>query len=74
MPEYLVQYSDYVDWKFDYSHPPKTLPHPSCTGLQALALGLDVHDKDGLLLDRNLLIVHDAKRVTERFLKEYDTN
>jgi hypothetical protein len=39
-----------------------------------LALGLDVHDKDGLLLDRNLLIVHDAKRVTERFLKEYDTN
>ena len=74
MPEYLVQYSDYVDWKFDYSHPPKTLPHPSCTGLQALALGLDVHDKDGLLLDRNLLIVHDAKRVTERFIKDYDTN
>ena len=74
MPDFLSQYTDYVDWKFDYSDPPLSLPNPSCTGLQALALGMDVHDKDGNLLDRNLLIVHGAKYVVERFLQNYDTN
>lgn len=71
MPDFLTQYTDYVDIKFTYDDPPRTLPYPSCTGLQALALGMDVHDKDGNLLDRKLLIVHGAKYVVERFLKDW---
>jgi len=74
MPKYLLGYTDYVDWKFDYSHPPRTLPNPSCTGYQALSLGLRVHDHNGMLLDRNLLILHDAKRVAEMFVKDFDSN
>ena len=72
MPQYLLSYTDYVDWKFDYTHPPKTIHAASCTGLQALSLGLRVHDSNGYLLDRNLLIVHDAKMVAEMFLKSLD--
>jgi len=31
---------------------------------------LTVHDKDGGTLSTNLLLIHDAKRITERFINE----
>lgn len=71
MPMFLSQYANYVDWKFTYDKPiPKSLPDPSCTGLQALALGLDVYDRNGYKLDRSLLLVHSAQRITEKFLND----
>ena len=70
MPDFLSQYKHYVDWKFTTDTIPLSLPDPSCTGIQALALGLTVHDKDGGTLSTNLLLIHDAKRITERFINE----
>lgn len=71
MANYLDQYTDYVDWKFDYSKPePKTVPVPSCTGLQALSVGCRVWDHNGMQLSRHLLVIHDRNRVREKFRNE----
>ena len=70
MPDFLSQYKDYVDWKFTTDAEPVSLPDPSCTGIQALSLGLTVHDKDGGTLSPHLLLIHDAKRVCERFIDQ----
>jgi hypothetical protein len=70
MPDFLSQYRHYVDWKFTNDVEPVSLPDPSCTGIQALALGLTVHDKDGGTLSPHLLLIHDAKRVVQRFMDE----
>ena len=70
MPQLLSQYSDYVDWKFDYSKPePKSINATSCTAIQALSCGLRVWDKDKCQLSTMLLILHDAEKVTDRFLE-----
>ncbi len=70
MPDFLSQYKDYVDWKFTTDTIPKSLPDPSCTGIQALALGLTVHDKNGCTLSPHLLLIHDPKLVVDRFINE----
>lgn len=71
MPDFLAQYTDYVDWKFDYSKPePKSLPDPSCTGVQALSVGCRVWDRNGNVLSPIIVSIHDGKRVVERFMKE----
>ena len=71
MPDFLSQYDNYVDWKFTYDKPiPKTVPHPSCTGIQALAVGCKVYDHNGTVLNRNLLVIHDKKRISKRFREE----
>lgn len=68
MPMFLTQYSDVVDWKFTYDKPtPKSLPDVSCTGLQALAAGCNVWDRNGNKLSRDLLLIHDMNRVRKRF-------
>ena len=72
MPFFLSQYDNYVDWKFTYDHPPVTVPALSCTGLQAMAMGCIVHDHNGEVTDKKVLLIHDAKRVTERFLKDIE--
>jgi len=73
MPGFLEQHSNYVDWKFTYDKPePNSLPDLSCTGLQAMAVGCTVHNGNGEVTDRKLLAIHDAKRVTQRFLKDFD--
>lgn len=73
MPDFLEQHQNYVDWKFTYDKPdPVTLPDLSCTGLQAMAVGCTVHNSNGEVHDRMVLLIHDAKRVTERFLKDID--
>lgn len=72
MPHFLEQHSNYVDWKFNYDKPePHTTDAMSCTGLQAMAVGCTVHNSNGEVNKGNLLAIHDAKRVTERFLKDY---
>jgi hypothetical protein len=72
MPIFLYQHSDYVDWKFTYDKPdPLTVHAISCTGLQALAVGCTVHDGNGTVIDRKALLIHDAKRVVQEFLKDY---
>ena len=73
MPEFLEQHENYIDWKFTYDKPdPITLPDLSCTGLQAMAVGCTVHNSNGVVNDRMVLLIHDAKRVTERFIKDID--
>lgn len=73
MPDFLSQYDNYVDWKFTYDKPiPKTVPHPSCTGLQALAVGCTVYDHNGTVLNRTLLAIHDRKRIRQRFKEEIE--
>ena len=73
MPMFLEQHTNYVDWKFTYDKPdPISLPDMSCTGLQAMAVGCTVHDRNGVVNDRKVLLIHDARRVTQRFLKDYD--
>ena len=75
MPQFLGQHSNYVDWKFDYSKPePLSLHDPSCIGLQALALGCNVYDNNGIQLQHNILAIHDAKQVAKGFMKEIDSN
>jgi len=70
MPQYLSQYENYVDWKFDYSKPePKSISASSCTAIQALSCGCRVWDKDGLELSPMLLLLHDSKIVTKKFLE-----
>lgn len=69
MPLLLRKYGNYVDWKFDYSKPiPKSVQALSTTAIQALSCGLKVWDKDGLQISSMLLLLHDSKNVTERFL------
>lgn len=70
MPDFLSQYKDYVDWKFTTETIPQSLPDPSCTGIQALALGLTVHDRNGCTLSPHLLLIHDPKLVVDRFINE----
>ena len=71
MPNFLDQYTDYVDWKFGYEKlEPKTTPVPSCTGLQALSVGCRVWDHNGMQLSRHLLVIHDRNRVREKFRNE----
>jgi len=71
MPQFLSEYDHYVDWKFTYDKPiPNSLPYPSCTGLQALAVGCTVHNGNGAILDRSELYLHDARRVSEMFLEQ----
>lgn len=73
MPHFLEQFEHYVDWKFTYDKPdPVTVHAISCTGLQAMAVGCTVHDGNGEVTDRKLLAIHDARRVVQRFLKDYD--
>jgi len=73
MPHFLEQHSNYVDMKFDYGKPePKLLPNLSLTGLQAMAVGCTVWNGNGQVQDRNLLHIHDARRVSQGFLKEFD--
>ena len=67
MPEFLNEWESYVDWKFDYSKPPKTLHVPSMTGLQALACGCKVSGPSGAYNEK-LLLKHDAVKVTREFL------
>lgn len=71
MPAHLSQYDNYVDWKFTYDKPvPKSISAASCTGIQALAVGLNVFDHNGMKLERNLLAIHDSKRIRQRFREE----
>jgi hypothetical protein len=73
MPMFLSQYTDYVDWKFTYDKPlPLTINATSCTGLQALAVGCRVWDHNGIKLSRNLLVIHDKKRIQKMFRKELE--
>jgi len=71
MPMFLAQCDHYVDWKFDYNKPdPRTLPDLSCTGLQAMAVGCTVHNSNGTVNNPLLLVLHDKKRIAERFREE----
>ncbi len=73
MPHFLEQHSNYVDMKYTYDKPePKLLPDLSCTGLQAMAVGCTVWNGNGQVTDRNLLHIHDARRVSQGFLKNFD--
>ncbi len=73
MPMFLSQYTDYVDWKFTYDKPiPLSIDATSCTGLQALAVGCIVWDHNGMQLSRNLLVIHDKKRIQKMFRKEIE--
>ena len=67
MPEFLNQWESYVDWKFDYNKPPKSIVVPSMTGLQAVACGCKVSGPFGSY-DEKLLMNHSAESVTKEFL------
>ena len=72
MPEFLEQYDNYVDIKYTYDKPePKTVKFLSCTGLQAMAVGCKVWNKDGEQTDKLQLAIHSAKHVTENFLNDF---
>jgi hypothetical protein len=71
MPHFLEQHENYVDMKYTYDKPiPKRVNFLSCTALQAMAVGCKVWTANGQA-DRKELLIHDAKRVTERFLDDY---
>ena len=73
MPHFLEQHENYVDMKYTYDKPdPKYIDARSCTGLQAMAVGCNVWDAFGKVTDRNLLLIHDARRVVQRFMKDFD--
>ena len=73
MPDFLGQHSNYVDMKYTYDKPdPKLINNPSCTGIQALAVGCTVHTGNGTVMDRKELLIHDRNRVRKRFLEDIE--
>lgn len=73
MPHFLEQFGNYVDMKYTYDKPePKYIDVHSSTGLQALAMGCKLWNKFGEVKEPLLLLIHDGKRVTERFLKDFE--
>ena len=67
MPIYLNTIENYVDYKYDFSNPPKPVKVPSCTGLQALACGCRVYGHDKQVLPISLLKDHDSRNIARVF-------
>lgn len=74
MPDRLNGIKKYIDWKFDYSKPPKTVDAYSTTAIQALACGCKVYNYLGKKLSKTLLTKHDSKIVVQEFLNYIGKN